>query len=80
MQFKLNVLVIGNILAVALGLMAISYYIFCQRVDDKYNASLERAAEACANNIDAEELEFFWKAIDTDEFREVHERAVKAGD
>ena len=77
---KLNVLVIGNILAVALGLMAISYYIFCQRVDDKYNASLERAAEACANNIDAEELEFFWKAIDTDEFREVHERAVKAGD
>ena len=80
MQLKLNVLVIGNILAVAVGLMLISYYIFCQQEDDKYNASLERAAEACANNVDAEELAFFWKAIDTDAFREVHERAVKDND
>ncbi|MCR5137349.1 MAG: hypothetical protein K6C12_09655, partial [Oscillospiraceae bacterium] len=80
MQMKLNVLVIGNILAVAVGLMAISYYIFCQRVDDNYNISLERAADACANNIDGEELEFFWKAIDSDAFREVYELAVKAND
>ena len=80
MQMKLNVLVIGNILAVAVGLMAISYYIFCQRVDDNYNASLERAAEACANNVEVEELEFFWKAIDSDDFREIHELAVKAND
>ena len=69
MQMKLNVLVIGNILAVAVGLMAISYYVFCQRVDDNYNTSMERAADACANNIEIEELEFFWKAIDTDSFR-----------
>ena len=80
MQFKLNALVIGNIIAVALGLMLISYYVFCQRVDDKYNASLERAADACANNIDAEEIEYFWKAIDTEAFRAVHERAVEAND
>ena len=80
MQLKLNALVIGNILAVAVGLMAISYYIFCQRVDDNYNASLERAAEACANNVEVEELEFFWNAIDTDDFREIHELAVKAND
>ena len=80
MQLKLNALVIGNILAVAVGLMAISYYIFCQRVDDNYNTSLERAADACANNIEVEELEFFWKAIDSDDFREIHELAVKAND
>ena len=80
MQMKLNVLVIGNILAVAVGLMAISYYIFCQRVDDNYNASAERAAEACANNIEVEELEFFWNEIDTDSFRKIHELAVKAND
>ena len=80
MQMKLNVLVIGNILAVAVGLMAISYYIFCQRVDDNYNTSLERAADACANNVEVEELEFFWKAIDSDDFREIHELAVKAND
>ena len=80
MQMKLNVLVIGNILAVAVGLMAISYYVFCQRVDDNYNTSMERAADACANNIEIEELEFFWKAIDTDSFRKIHELAVKAND
>ena len=80
MQMKLNVLVIGNILAVAVGLMAISYYVFCQRVDDNYNTSMERAAVACANNIEIEELEFFWKAIDSDSFRDVHELAVKADD
>ena len=80
MQMKLNVLVIGNILAVAVGLMAISYYIFCQRVDDNYNTSLERAADACANNVDIEELDFFWNEIDSDSFREVYELAVKADD
>ncbi|MBR1900638.1 MAG: SpoIIE family protein phosphatase [Lachnospiraceae bacterium] len=80
MQFKLNALVIGNILAVALGLMLISYYVFCQRVDDKYNDSLDRAAEACANNVEAEVIEFFWNAVNTDEFREVQARAEAAGD
>ena len=80
MQFKLNALVIGNIVAVALGLMLISYYVFCQRVDEQYNASLELAADACANNIDAEEIEFFWKTIDSDEFRTVHDRAAEAND
>ena len=80
MQMKLNVLVIGNILAVAVGLMAISYYIFCQRVDDNYYASLARAAEACSNNIDAEELNYFWETVNTDAFREVHARAVEEND
>ena len=80
MQMKLNILVIGNILAVAVGLMAISYYIFCQRVDDNYYASLARAAEACSNNIDAEELNYFWETVNTDTFREVHDRAVEEND
>ena len=78
MQLKLNALVIGNILAVALGLMAISYYVFCQRVDDKYYSSLDRAAVACANNIAPEVIKFFWDSVNTDEFREVRDRAEKA--
>ena len=80
MQLKLNALVIGNILAVALGLMAISYYVFCQRVDDKYYSSLDRAAVACANNIAPEVIKFFWDSVNTDEFREVRDRAEKADD
>ena len=43
MQLKLNALVIGNILAVALGLMAISYYVFVQRVDDKMTRIILRS-------------------------------------
>ena len=43
-QLKLNALVIGSILAVALGLTLISYYVFCQRVDNEYYSSLERAS------------------------------------
>ena len=38
-QLKLNALVIGSILAVALGLTLISYYVFCQRVDNEYYSS-----------------------------------------
>ena len=80
MQLKLNALVIGNILAVALGLMAISYYVFCQRVDDKNYSSIDRAAVACANNIAPEVIKFFWDSVNTDEFREVRDRAEKADD
>ena len=67
MQLKLNALVIISILAVALGLVMISYYFFCQRVDNEYHSSLERAAEACASNFPPDELMYFWKAVNTDE-------------
>ena len=53
-QLKLNALVIGSILAVALGLTLISYYVFCQRVDNEYYSSLERASKACASNFSPE--------------------------
>ncbi len=76
MQVKLNAMVICSILLVALGLIAISYYIFCQRVDDKYKSSLQRAAEACANNVEAEVIGHFWKAVNTEEFRAIRDRAV----
>ena len=69
MQLKLNALVIISILAVALGLVMISYYFFCQRVDNEYHSSLERAAEACASNFPPDELMYFWKAVNTEEFR-----------
>ena len=75
MQLKLNALVIGNILAVAVGLILISYYVFCQRVDDEYYVRLSHAAEANAGNVIADELRFFWNMVNTDEFRELRDRA-----
>ena len=79
-QLKLNILLIGSILAVALGLTAISYHVFCRRVDDGYRSQLERAAVAGANNIDPNLLMHFWREVDTDAFRAVRDRAAQAGD
>ena len=79
-QLKLNALAIGNILVVALGLMAISYYVFCQRVDDQFYSSLERAAEACSNNVDPDLLLHFWDSINTEEFRALRDHAEEIGD
>ena len=79
-QLKLNAMVICSILAVALGLMAISYYVFCQRVDTKYDAALTHAAEACANNMDGRFISFFWSQINTEEFRTLRDKAAAAGD
>ena len=79
-QLKLNALVISSILAVALGLTLISYYVFCQRVDNEYYSSLERASKACASNFAPEEMMYFWQSINTEEYRKLREQATKVGD
>ena len=76
MQRKLGILLIGSILAVATGLMLISYYFFCQRADDRYNRSLESAAIAASLNVEPRVIKNFWNEINTDEFRNLHARAV----
>ena len=79
-QFKLNVLVIGNILAIALGLMLISYYFFCQRVDERFEGQIQRAAEACAENVFPGMIRNLWNEVNTDEFRALRERAEATDD
>lgn len=80
MQTKLNALVIGNVLVLAVGLMLISYYVFCQRVDDKYNNQLQHAAVAGAGNVEAGLIKNFWSELNTEEFRSVRECAIAADD
>ena len=80
MQVKLSALVICSMLLVALGLSAITYYVFCQRVDKKYTVMARRAAEACANNVDYDQITFFWSRINTKEFQTVRDRARQSGD
>lgn len=77
---KLNILVIGNILAVAAGLMAISFYVFCQRVDERYYQQLERAATACANNVESGMVRHFVQVISSEDFKNVRESALAAND
>lgn len=80
LQVRLNLLVVCSILLVAAGLTAISYYVFCQSVNDKYDSRIRRAAEACANNVSYAELSNFWSNINTEEFRAVRKRAAASGD
>ena len=77
-RVKLTALVIGSILAVALGLMLISYYFFCQRADERYSQQLYYAAVAASRNSEPPVLKNFWNQINTEEFREVHARAEAA--
>lgn len=79
-QFKLNALVIGSILAVALGLMLISYYVFCERVDEQTCLQVQQAAKACSENVISDNLIQIWKEINTEEYRDVRSRAQAAGD
>ena len=80
MQVKLSALVISSILVVALGLTAISYYVFCQRVDDRYINTVQHAVQACADNVDDDELLYFWSRINTHEFRTVRDHAMQLED
>ena len=80
MQVKLNVMVICSILLVSVGLMGISYYVFCQRADDRYYSTLRHAAAACANNVPSDLIRHFWEEINTEEFRAVRESAAAKGD
>jgi len=80
MQIKLNALLVGSILTVAAGLVLISYYVFCQRVDEKNQKTMRHAAEVCAQNIESGMADNFWKEVNSDEFREIRDQAEQAGD
>ena len=80
MQVKLSALVISSILIVALGLTAISYYVFCQRVDDRYINTVQHAVQACADNVDDDELLHFWSRVNTQEFHTVRDNAMQLDD
>ena len=77
---KMNILIVGIILVIAAGLMSIAYYVFCQKVDDSYNDAIERATSACLSNIDPHNVEHLWKVINSNGFRDAHDRAAAAGD
>ena len=78
---KLNIIIIACILMIASGLVAITYSVYCRKVDSIFFAQAERAARDIADNhLPSDYLGYLRKMIETDEFREVHERAVAAND
>jgi hypothetical protein len=78
--FKLNITTIIVILIVAAGIMGISYGVYCSRVDSFFFRQAEENAAECAGRMPGETIRYFIECINSDAFREVHEKAKKEYD
>ena len=77
---KLNLLMIGIVLLLAAGLLAIFYHVFCREVDERSN---ERLWRACYNADEVLSDSLLWDIRETflsEEFRAQRELALEAGD
>ena len=52
LKTKLNTLLIACILVVSVGLLMITYRVYCRKVDSFYNEQAKRAAAAVAQFVD----------------------------
>ena len=80
LALKLNRLIVSIIFFVAVGLMLISYFVHGRQVDRFYYDLTERAALTVRQNVDPDSVSTLWKAVNTDEFRNLREKAVAAND
>jgi len=82
LQIKLNALSIISIILVSAGLALITYGVYCRKVDSIYIEQVERSALAVGTEgyLPYGYVVHFLEKIDTDEFRDVHRRAVEAED
>ena len=78
---KLNIILIAGILLVSIGLVLITYDLYCRKVDSLYFEEAERAAAVTADAyLPYSSVSFLRTMFDTDEFREVRERASAEND
>jgi len=79
---KLSLMLVACILLVSLGLVAITYSVYCRKVDSVYREKAERAANAVATRgyLSTYYVKHLREMIETEEFRQVRERAVAAND
>jgi len=78
---KLNIMLIAGILLVSVGLLLITYRVYCRKVDSSYSQQARRAVSAASEDFTASNyLAYLWEMVDTDEFRAVRAQAVAAND
>ena len=81
LRTKLNFILIACILLVSVGLMMITYRVYCRKVDSFHFDQARRAVNAAAVDYSVcPYVAHLWDTINTDEFRAVRERAVAAKD
>lgn len=78
---KLNIMLIACILLISVGLVLITYRVYCRKVDSFYVNQARRAVIAASEDYASYRyVAYLWNMIDTDEFRTVREQAVAAND
>ena len=81
LSIKLNIILVISILLVSIGLVAISYYFYCKKVDSLYYDRVERAADAMSESYVAyDTILFLWNTFNSDEFKAVREKAIAQDD
>ena len=78
---KLNIMLIVCILVIALGLLLITYNVYCRRIDSFYYAKAEHIVYDTANyHLPYGYTSYLRRMTDTDEFRKLRDRAAEAND
>lgn len=77
---KLNLLIAGLILVLAVGLQAISYFVFRKTADSVYYERLNNAAESAIRDLDAETVLFLREAFLSEEYQTLRRAAAATGD
>ena len=81
LEIKLNIMLIVCILVFALGFLRITYMVYCRKVDNFYFTKGEHVVrDIAANHLPYGYTSYLRKMTDTDEFRQVRDRAVEAND
>ena len=80
LRLKLNILIAISILVTSVGLVLITYNTHCRQINRIYLDSAGRAAYVAADIVFSDYLKNFKEQVDTDEFRELRERAVSEND
>ena len=79
-SLRLNLHIVLCILLSSFGVLAVAYYMHCRQIDKIFFDDAESSALNVSNLIDADDVEWLWEKINTEEFRSLHEQAVQEND
>ena len=77
---KLNIIVIAAIILVSVGLVSAGYWLYSKEIDEDYRERMENASNTGSYMIDPDAIAYLWDCMQTEEFEEVRQRAVREND
>ena len=80
LSLKLNFLIVSIILLITGGLVFFSYRVYSKKISELFIEQSVSAAEAAKEELIPDLVRHFWNEINTDEFRNVRENALREND